>query len=267
MDKYRVQPGEKIKLKDFDPDDTSQFSDGKQAGLARLAELTQKLDGLQAVLYAEHKRKVLIVLQALDAGGKDGTIRSLLSGINPQGVHIASFKVPTEQERDHGYLWRIHQQVPGKGELVVFNRSHYEDVLIVRVHNLVTEDECSRRYAQINNFEQMLAEEGTTILKFYLNVSKEEQKQRLQARLDDPTKNWKFNPGDLTERALWENYISAYEDVLNKTSTSWAPWYVIPANHNWYRNLYVASVLVKTLEDLKMSYPAPAADLDNIVIA
>jgi len=267
MDKYRVQPGAKIKLKDFDPDDTSQFSDGKQAGLARLAELTQKLDGLQSVLYAEHKRKVLIVLQALDAGGKDGTIRSLLSGINPQGVHIASFKVPTEQERDHGYLWRIHQQVPGKGELVVFNRSHYEDVLIVRVHNLVTEDEWSRRYAQINNFEQMLAEEGTTILKFYLNVSKEEQKQRLQARLDDPTKNWKFNPGDLTERALWENYISAYEDVLNKTSTSWAPWYVIPASHNWYRNLYVASVLVKTLEDLKMSYPAPAADLDKIVIA
>jgi PPK2 family polyphosphate:nucleotide phosphotransferase len=208
----------------------------------------------------------LVVLQALDAGGKDGTIRSTLSGINPQGVHIASFKVPTEQERDHDYLWRIHQLVPGKGELVVFNRSHYEDVLVVRVHNLVTKDMWSQRYAQINHFEQMLAEEGATLLKFYLNVSKDEQKQRLQERLDDPSKNWKFNPGDLKERALWDDYINAYEDVLNNTSTSWAPWYVIPANHNWYRNLCVTSILVKTLEDLKMNYPAPTVDLSNIVI-
>jgi PPK2 family polyphosphate:nucleotide phosphotransferase len=266
MDKYRVKPGENIKLKDFDPDDTSQFSDGKQAGLAKLTELSQKLDMLQEVLYAEHKHKILVVLQALDAGGKDGTIRSVLSGINPQGVHIASFKVPSELERDHDYLWRIHQQVPGKGELVVFNRSHYEDVLVVRVHNLVTKDIWSQRYDQIKNFERMLVDDGTTILKFYLNVSKDEQKQRLQERLDDPTKNWKFNPGDLKERALWDDYAMAYEDALNKTSTSWAPWYVIPANRNWYRNLCVSSILVKALEDLKMNYPAPAADLSNIVI-
>jgi PPK2 family polyphosphate:nucleotide phosphotransferase len=266
MDKYRVKPGEKIRLKDFDPNDTSQFSNGKPAGLARMAELTKSLDELQEVLYAEHKHKILVVLQALDAGGKDGTIRSVLSGINPQGVHISSFKVPTEQERDHDYLWRIHQQVPAKGELVVFNRSHYEDVLVVRVHNLVSKDIWSQRYAQISSFEQMLAEEGTTILKFYLNVSKDEQKQRLQERLDDPSKNWKFNPGDLKERALWDDYINAYEDAFQKTSTAWAPWYVIPANHNWYRNLCVASILVQTLEDLKMKYPAPAADLSNIVI-
>jgi PPK2 family polyphosphate:nucleotide phosphotransferase len=266
MDKYRVKHGDKIKLKDFDPDDTSQFSDSKQVGLARLAELNQKLDKLQEVLYAEHKHKLLVVLQALDAGGKDGTIRSVFSGVNPQGVHIASFKIPSEIERDHDYLWRIHQQVPGKGELVVFNRSHYEDVLVVRVHNLVPQEVWSQRYEQINNFEQLLADDGTTILKFYLNISKDEQKQRLQERLDDPTKNWKFNSGDLKERALWEDYMNAYQDAFNKTSTAWAPWYVIPANRNWYRDLCVATILVKTLEDLKMNYPAPAADFSNIVI-
>jgi PPK2 family polyphosphate:nucleotide phosphotransferase len=266
MEKYRIKPAEKIKLKNYDPDDTSRFSDGKQAGLARLAELTQKLDGLQEVLYAEHKHKVLVVIQARDAAGKDGTIRSVFSGVNPQGVHIESFKVPTEMELDHDYLWRIHQQVPGKGELVVFNRSHYEDVLVVRVHKLIDTEECSRRYAQINNFEQMLAEEGTTILKFYLNISMDEQKERLQDRIDTPSKNWKFNPGDLKERALWDDYNSAYEDAFNATSTPWAPWYVIPADHNWYRNLCVATILVKTLEDLKMAYPAPSADLSKIVI-
>ena len=266
MEKYRIKAGDKIKLKNYDPDDTSRFSGDKQDGLARLADLTQKLDKLQEVLYAEHKHKILVVIQARDAAGKDGTIRSVFSGVNPQGVHIESFKVPTEMELDHDYLWRIHQQVPGKGELVVFNRSHYEDVLVVRVHKLVTRDECERRYAQINNFEQILAEEGTTIVKFYLNMSKDVQKQRLQERIDDPTKNWKFNPGDLKERALWEDYDKAYEDVFSKTSTEWAPWYVIPADHNWYRNLCVASVLVKTLEDLNMKYPEPAMDLSNIVI-
>jgi PPK2 family polyphosphate:nucleotide phosphotransferase len=266
MEKYFIKPGKKMNLINYDPDDTSQFSDGKQAGLVRLAELTQKLDMLQEVLYAEQKHKILVVLQARDAAGKDGTIRSVFSGVNPQGVHIESFKVPTEMELSHDYLWRIHQKVPGKGELVVFNRSHYEDVLVVRVHNIVSKDVWSRRYAQINNFEKLLAEEGTTILKFYLDISKDEQKVRLQERIDDPTKNWKFNPGDLKERALWDEYTSAYEDAFNQTSTDWAPWYVIPANRNWYRNLCVASILVKTLEDLKMSYPPPKVDLSNIVI-
>jgi PPK2 family polyphosphate:nucleotide phosphotransferase len=194
---YRVKPGHKIKLGDYDPEDKTQFSGNKKDAKARQAKLVQKLGELQEVLYAEHKHKVLVVLQALDTGGKDGTIRAVFSGINPQGVRVASFKVPTAEELDHDYLWRVHAQVPGKGELAIFNRSHYEDVLVVRVHNLVPEAVWRKRYAQIRDFERMLAEEGTTILKFYLNISKDEQKKRLQERLDDPKKRWKFNPGDL----------------------------------------------------------------------
>jgi len=266
MEKYRIKPGHKIDLSDYDPDDESQFSGGKKDAKPKMAELVQKLDELQELLYAEHKHKVLIVLQALDAGGKDGTIRAVFDGVNPQGVHVASFKVPTPEELDHDFLWRIHSKVPGVGEMVIFNRSHYEDVLIVRVHKLIPENVWRKRYAEINDFEQMLAAEGTTILKFYLNFSKNEQKERLQARLDDPKKHWKFNPADLTERALWDDYLEAYQDAMSATSTKWAPWYVIPANHNWYRDLTVASVIVKALEDLKMKYPEPAADLDKIII-
>jgi len=266
MDKYRVKPGHKIKLSDYDPDDRSQFSGDKKDAEPRLAELIQRLDMLQELLYAAHKHKILVVLQALDTGGKDGTIRAVFDGVNPQGVHVVSFKVPTPEEQDHDFLWRVHAKVPGKGEMVIFNRSHYEDVLVVRVHKLVPEDVWRQRYTEINNFEQMLAEEGTTILKFYLNMTKNEQKKRLQERLDDPKKRWKFNPLDLKERALWDDYISAYQDAINETSTEWAPWYVIPANHNWYRNLAVASVIVQTLEDLKEKYPEPAEDLDKIMI-
>lgn len=266
MNKYRISKNNAIKLKDFDPDDTSEFTGGKQEGLNKLTELTKKLDGLQEMLYAEHRHKVLVILQARDAGGKDGTIRSVLSGVNPQGVRITSFKVPTEQERDHDFLWRVHQQTPANGELVVFNRSHYEDVLVVRVHKLIGKEIWEDRYLQINNFEKSLAAEGTTIIKIYLHISKDEQKKRLQERIDDPSKNWKFNPGDLKERALWDEYTSAYEDAINETSTSWAPWYVIPANRNWYRNLCVASILVDALENLKMKYPVPETDLRNIII-
>jgi PPK2 family polyphosphate:nucleotide phosphotransferase len=266
MDEYRVKPGHNIKLSDYDPDDKSQFSGGKKEAGPRLAELVQKLDELQEVLYAEHKHKILVILQALDTGGKDGTIRAVFSGINPQGVHVASFKVPTPEELDHDFLWRVHSKVPGKGELVIFNRSHYEDVLVVRVHHLISQDVWRQRYTEINNFEQMLVEEGATILKFYLNVTKDEQKERLQERLDDPKKRWKFNPADLKERALWDDYTSAYQDAISETSTEWAPWYVIPANRNWYRNLGVASVIVQALEDLKIKYPEPADGLDKIVI-
>jgi PPK2 family polyphosphate:nucleotide phosphotransferase len=266
MDKYRVKPGHKIKLGDYDPEDRSQFSGGKKDAQARLAELYQKLGELQEVLYAGHQHKVLIVLQALDTGGKDGTIRAVFSGINPQGVRVASFKVPTPEELDHDYLWRVHAQVPGKGEVVIFNRSHYEDVLVVRVHQVVPEAVWRKRYAHIRAFEQMLADEGTTILKFFLNISRDEQKKRLQERLDDPKKRWKFNPGDLKERALWDDYASAYQDAINETSTKWAPWYVIPADHNWYRNLAVASVIVQALESLHLQYPEPAEALDKIAI-
>jgi PPK2 family polyphosphate:nucleotide phosphotransferase len=266
MDRYRVKPGHKIELKDYDPDDKSKFSGGKQDAEPRLAELVLKLDELQELLYAEHKHKILIVLQALDTGGKDGTIRAVFDGINPQGVHVASFKAPTPEEQDHDFLWRVHSQVPGKGEIGIFNRSHYEDVLVVRVHKLVPEGVWRQRYAEINHFEQMLAQEGTTILKFYLNLTKDEQKDRLHERLDNPKKRWKFNLADLKERALWDDYMSAYQDAINETSTEWAPWYVIPANHNWVRNLTVASVIVQALEDLKMKYPEPAVGLDKIVI-
>lgn len=266
MNKYLVKPKTKFKLGNFDPSEISLFSNGKEAVEEKFLELTEKLDRLQEILYAEHKHKILIVLQARDAGGKDGTIRSVFGGINPQGVHVASFKVPTEEERDHDYLWRIHQQVPGKGEIVVFNRSHYEDVLVVRVHNWIDKKECDTRYEQIKNFEKLLTDEGTIILKFYLHISKDEQKKRLQERLDDPEKNWKFNPDDLKERELWDEYTSAYEDAIQETSTDSAPWYVIPANHNWYRNYCIASIIVKTLDDLNLQYPKSEIDPKNIII-
>ena len=209
---------------------------------------------------------MLIVLQAMDTGGKDGTIRSIFRYIDPLGVRVANFRTPTEPELDHDYLWRIHKQVPGKGEIVVFNRSHYEDVLIVRVHNLVPKAIWSKRYAHINEFERMLVEEGTTLLKFFLHISHDEQLKRLKARLKTPEKNWKFSRGDLEERKLWPQYTRAYEAVLSRTSTEWAPWYIVPANRKWYRNVVVGSILADVLEDLKMKFPKPREDLSKIVL-
>jgi len=266
MDKYRVKPGQSINLKDWDTNEISLFPEGKKAAKEKTKKLNKKLEALQELLYAEHKHKVLVVLQALDTGGKDGTIRAVFEGVNPAGVKVASFKVPTFIESDHDYLWRIHQQTPGKGEIVIFNRSHYEDVLVVRVHNLVEDSVWKKRYDHIKNFEKMLADEGTTILKIYLHIDKEEQKERLQERLDIPEKNWKFSSGDLKERALWDDYQKAYEAVLEKTSTDYAPWYIIPANRNWYRNYLISSILVKTLESLNMKYPAQEDGLDKIII-
>jgi PPK2 family polyphosphate:nucleotide phosphotransferase len=228
-----------------------------------LKELNGELQTLQELLYAENKHKVLVVLQAMDTGGKDGTIRRVFDGVNPQGVKVASFKVPTPEELAHDFLWRVHKLVPGRGEMVIFNRSHYEDVLVVRVHGLVPEPVWKRRYDQINDFERMLAETGTAILKFFLYIDLDEQKERLQARLDDPTKHWKFNVGDLAERKLWNEYIKAYEDVLERTSTEYAPWYVVPANRKWYRDLVISTVLVETLKGLKMEYPKPKDDLSG----
>lgn len=266
MKRYRIEPGTKVALKHWDSGDTSGFDGEKDEANQRLDDLTDELEILQELLYAEHKQKVLIVLQGTDTSGKDGTIRHVFEGVNPQGVRVANFKVPTPEELDHDYLWRVHKQVPGKGEIVIFNRSHYEDVLVVRVHNLVAPEVWSKRYNQINEFEQMLSETGTTILKFFLYISKDEQKERLQARLDEPSKNWKFNKGDLGERALWGEYEKAYEDVLSKTSTQWAPWYIVPADHKWYRNYVVASVLVEKLKKLDMHYPAPEEGLEQIQI-
>ncbi len=266
MEKYRVKPGQKIKLEEWDPDEISLFPDGKKAALKATEKLNKKLEAYQELLYAQHKHKFLIVLQAIDTGGKDGTIRAVFDGVNPAGVRVASFKVPTEAERDHDFLWRIHQHTPGNGEMVIFNRSHYEDVLVVRVHQLVSKDKWEKRYEHINHFEKLLADEGTTILKIYLNISKDEQKERLQERLDIPEKNWKFSSGDLKERALWDDYMKAYEAVFEKTSTEYAPWYIIPANRNWYRNYLISSILVKNLEALNMKYPDPEPGLDQIVI-
>lgn len=266
FEQYVVKPGGKIKLKDINPDDTSSYTEGKQQGEQEVEDLTKKLDSLQEMLYAQHEHKVLLVLQGMDTSGKDSTIRRIFSGVNPQGVRVASFKVPTSEEMDHDFLWRIHQQVPGKGQMVIFNRSQYEDVLVVRVHNLVPKKIWEERYEQINDFEKELVETGTTILKYFLYIDKDEQKVRLQERLDDPEKRWKFNPADLKERALWTDYMLAYQDVLDKTSTSWAPWIIVPANHKWFRDLIVAHYLVKALEDLKLAYPAPVEDLDKIVI-
>jgi PPK2 family polyphosphate:nucleotide phosphotransferase len=261
MRSFRLEPGKKVKIGDFDPSSTGDFEGGKKEGLEALQGLLQELDSLQETLYAEHKNKVLIVLQAMDTGGKDGTIRRVFEGVNPQGVRVASFKVPTPLELDHDFLWRIHQQVPGKGEIVIFNRSHYEDVLVVRVHQLVPEKVWKRRYAEINNFEKLLSQEGTVILKFFLNISLDEQKSRLQARLDDETKHWKFNPDDLKERALWKQYMQAYEDVLNETTTDHAPWHVVPADHKWFRDLVVANTIVRALKDLNLEYPKPTFDI------
>jgi PPK2 family polyphosphate:nucleotide phosphotransferase len=266
MDRYLIKPNSKIKLDKWDPDDRTIYDLDKKAGKLLLVKLNNELMELQNVLYAENKHKVLLVLQGMDTSGKDGTIKNVFRGVNPQGVKIANFKVPSRIELNHDYLWRVHKQVPGKGEIVIFNRSHYEDVLVVRVHNLVLKSIWSRRYAQINAFEKMLAEEGTVILKFFLHIDLEEQKERLQARLDDPHKNWKFRIGDLEERKLWPDYIQAYEDVLTKTSTKYAPWFVIPSNRKWYRNLLISSILIETLKGLKMQYPAPEEILDGIII-
>jgi PPK2 family polyphosphate:nucleotide phosphotransferase len=229
----------------------------KEKTQERTAKLVDRIGELQELLYAEHRHKVLIVLQGMDTSGKDGTVRKVLRETSPQGVRVVSFKKPTETELDRDYLWRVHAQVPGRGELVVFNRSHYEDVLVVRVHSLVPKSVWKKRFGQINDFERMLADEGTTILKFFLHISPDEQRERLQARLDDPTKRWKFEHGDLAERKLWDDYMRAYEDVLDKTSTDYAPWTVVPADRKFMRDFLVAGAVVKALEKLKMKYPDP----------
>ena len=265
MKQYRVQEKQKVRLDEWHTDEDDLKID-KAEGKEQLAKLNIELDALQEILYAQHVHPVLVVLQGMDTSGKDGAIRSVFEGVNPQGVRVASFKVPTPEELDHDFLWRIHRQTPGKGEIVIFNRSHYEDILVVRVHKLVPDKIWSERYALINEFERTLAKEGTTILKFFLHISKEEQKARLQARLDDPTKHWKFRLGDLKERALWQEYQSAYEDTLSQTSTKWAPWYIVPSDRKWYRSLVIASVLVETLKSLKMEYPRSEENLDGVVI-
>jgi len=253
-----------VRLADIDPADTMGID--KSAARAETRDLNRRLEELQELLYAEGQHKVLIVLQAMDAAGKDGTIRHVFDGVNPQGVKVASFKKPTPSELAHDYLWRVHAHTPGTGEMTIFNRSHYEDVLIVRVLGLVPEERWSRRYGHIRAFEQLLADEGTTILKFYLHISREEQRDRLQARLDDPNKHWKFDVGDLDQRRRWDDYMAAYEAALSETSTEQAPWFVVPADRKWFRTLVISRILVSTLESLQMVYPQQTDDLSAVVI-
>ena len=255
MDKYLIREGQTIDLKEFDPDDTSLAPGGKPEAKAKLGPTVERLAELQELLYAGHERKLLIVLQGMDTSGKDGTIRHVMHGFNPAGTRVVSFKKPSDEELDHDFLWRVHAKVPAKGESVVFNRSHYEDVLIVRVHDLVPKAVWRARYDQIIAFERILWENGTTILKFFLHISRDEQRKRLQARVDDPKKCWKFQPGDLHERKFWKDYMRAYEEALSRTSTEWAPWYVVPANQKWYRNYVVGTVVADTLDQLKLKYP------------
>ncbi len=238
----------------------------RAAARKTLRRLNRRLQELQELLYAEGRHKLLVVLQAMDTGGKDGTIRHVFEGVNPQGVKVAGFKKPTPVELAHDYLWRVHRHTPGSGEIAIFNRSHYEDVLVVRVHELVPPEVWGRRYDHINAFEKLLADEGTTILKFFLHISEEEQRRRLQARLDKPHKRWKFSRRDLAERRRWPDYRRAYAAALSRTSRPWAPWYVVPADRKWYRNLVISQVLVETLEGLGMSYPPGEEDLDGLVV-
>lgn len=257
-DRYRHKPGKKLKLSDLDTNEKALAENlGKEESFGPFDQLRDELQQLQKMLYAQGKHRVLVVIQAMDTGGKDGCIKHVFSRVDPQGLNVVSFKKPSERELSHDFLWRIHQQVPQNGHLTVFNRSHYEDIIAVRVKNLYPKSVWEKRYQHIIDFERMLAEEGTTIVKLFLHISKDEQKARLQARLDNPDKYWKFNPDDLKDRARWDDFEEVYEDVIEKTSTAHAPWYVIPADRKWYRNLCVARIMVETLRKLEMSFPEP----------
>jgi PPK2 family polyphosphate:nucleotide phosphotransferase len=254
----------KVKLAKFDPDYAGNLE--KEATKAETEKLKARLDDLQEILYAQNKYSLLIVLQAMDGGGKDSTIDHIFSGINPQGFRIANFKAPTPEELSHDFLWRIHAHVPPKGYIGIFNRSHYEDVLVVRVDELVSKDIWQARYEHINHFERLLADSDVVIRKFYLHISKEEQKARFQARLDDPKKHWKFSTGDLPVRAQWDEYMKAYEDAISNCNTEYAPWHIIPANRKWVRNYFVTKTLVEALESLPLQFPAAEEGLETVVI-
>ena len=257
-DAYRVRPGDPVRLAERATDDDGGLS--KDDARARLKANTERARELQERLYAERERSLLVVLQAMDAGGKDSTTEHVFGPLNPQGVHVASFKAPTEVELAHDFLWRVHQKVPPKGIIGVFNRSHYEDVLIVRVHGWAEPDVIERRYSHIRHFESLLADAGTTVVKVMLHISKDYQLERFRRRLERPDKHWKFNPADLDERALWDDYRRAFEVALERTSTEAAPWYVVPAETRWYRDLVVSQIAVDALEAIDPQYPAPSFD-------
>jgi PPK2 family polyphosphate:nucleotide phosphotransferase len=258
-----VTPGRKVRLSGVRTDDTAGLKD-KEQGLPFLEKNLQRMGSLHYLLYAEARRSLLVVLQAMDAGGKDGTIRHVMTGLNPQGCRVTSFKKPSAEELAHDFLWRVHHAVPARGEIGVFNRSHYEDVLVVRVHGLVPKPVWKERYQQINEFEWMLHQNEVHILKFFLHISRREQTRRLRARLEDPTRQWKITEEDFTERELWSDYAAAYEAVLSKCSTPWAPWYIIPSDHKWFRDVAVSQIIADALEGLHMRFPKPKLDLSKM---
>jgi PPK2 family polyphosphate:nucleotide phosphotransferase len=265
LDEYRVKP-KKFSLSNFNANDKSERGESKADDALELTRLATEINALQDILHAQGKHKVLLLLQGMDASGKDGTVKHVFSECDPLGIRLASFKAPSEDELARDYLWRVHAQVPKKGEVVIFNRSHYEDVLIVKVHDWITEEECQRRYAHINAFEQLLTETGTVIIKCYLHISKEEQKIRMQERLSDPTKTWKFNPNDLNEREVWSKYMVAYENAMRATSTEHAPWYVVPADSKTNRNLLISRLLLNALQSLNLAYPPVPAEYASIQV-
>jgi PPK2 family polyphosphate:nucleotide phosphotransferase len=263
LDALRVEPGTRVRLEKRDQGAT--LGHDKTTALAATQLQLVRLRDLQDRLWAESKQSVLVVLQGIDAAGKDGTIAKVMEAFNPQGCPVTPFKVPNAEELSHDFLWRIHKRTPAAGEIAIFNRSHYEDVLVVRVHDIVPRAVWSKRYDQINEFERILTEGGTTIVKFFLAIDRDEQRRRLQERYDDPRKRWKFKLADLEERKLWDDYQLAFDDALSKTSTAWAPWYVIPANRNWFRNLAVATILADSISRLKPAYP-PEPDLPKDLV-
>ena len=263
--RYMVEPGEAVSLAAMDPNQTEHYRRKKDVA-KELEKQRRRIQDLQARLYAENKRGLLIVLQAMDTGGKDGTIKHVFSGVNPQGCRVSSFKAPSAEEANHDFLWRYHKSAPARGRIGIFNRSHYEDVLIVRVKNLAPEEIWRGRYGQINDFERNLSLDGITVLKFFLHISKEEQRRRLQSRLDNPDKRWKFSSADIKERAFWDDYQRAFEDALGKCSTSHAPWYVVPANRKWYRNLVVARTIADSLEAIDPRFPPAEEGLEKVSI-
>lgn len=258
-----VKPGTKVRLAKYDPEETLGWEKNHKMK-ASLARTLEKLDALQYLLYAERKRALLIVLQGLDAAGKDGTIRHVMTGCNPQGCRVTPFKKPSAEESAHDFLWRVHKAIPAYGDIGIFNRSHYEDILIVRVHDLVPKDVWSHRYEQINRFEAALHDNNVKIVKFFLHIGKDEQKKRFEQRIDDKNRQWKISEDDFVERKYWDNYTAAYEDALTKCSTPEAPWYIVPANKKWFRNLAVSHIIVETLEAMRMKFPPPSVDVKKL---
>ena len=261
-DKLVVRPDKRITLADWDPGETLGLD--KEAAAEKTEQNIARLDELQYLMYAEHRRALLVVLQGMDGAGKDGTIRHVMRGLNPQGCRVTSFKPPSTEEADHDFLWRVHRAVPPSGEVAIFNRSHYEDVLAARVRKLVPKNVWTRRYDHINGFEQLLTDSSVVVVKFFLHISKDEQRRRFEERLRDPTKQWKLSPSDFEDRKHWDDYVAAYEDVLTRCSTSDAPWLIVPADKKWFRNFAVSRILVETLEALDMRFPKPTVDVSRI---